>query len=58
MSDKSNPRALWMACGRGDLEVAAAQLASGDKIDAREPNVCRPLMKCTVLRDVVCPSPD
>ena len=30
-----------MACGRGDLEVATAQLASGDQIDAREPNVSR-----------------
>jgi hypothetical protein len=41
MSDKSNPRALWMACGRGDVEVATAQLNSGDKINAREPNVSR-----------------
>ena len=43
MSDKSNPRALWMACGRGDVATATAQLASGDKIDAREANVSRAL---------------
>jgi hypothetical protein len=53
MSDKSNPRALWMACGRGDLAVAAAQLASGDKIDAREANVSRLLIVYTFRLDVV-----
>ena len=39
MSDKSTPRELWMACGCGDVAKVTSQLATGDKIDAREPNV-------------------